>query len=188
MTDANLVQTRPTPARTPRKGWGWFLILGVLLLALGTFAFIYAGVATITSMLTIGVLMAIGGIAHIALAFRGDGWKNVLLLVLGSVFYLLAGALIFINPVLASSILTLMIAASLLAVGAVRIWFGIKVKPAQGWGWLVLAGAITLLLGLVIALGWPSNSLFIIGMFLAVDLMMQGWSYIAFGLAMRTRA
>lgn len=70
MTDTNLVQTRPAPARVPRKGWGWFLILGMLPLAVGTFAFIYAGVATLTSMLTIGVLMAIGGIAHIALAYR----------------------------------------------------------------------------------------------------------------------
>lgn len=188
MTTTELARTTSDAAQRLKKGWGWFIALGVLLLGLGTFAFVYVGVATIASMLTIGVLMAIGGVAHIVLAFRGDGWKDVLLLMLGGVFYLLAGALIFINPVLASSILTLMIAASLLVVGVVRIWFGIKARPEKSWGWMALAGVVTLLLGLIIALGWPVNSLFIIGMFLAVDLLMQGWSYIALGWALRARA
>lgn len=132
------------------------------------------------------MLIAPGRIAHIVLAFNGDGWKDVLPLFLGGVFYLLAGALIFVNPILASSLLTLMIAASLLAVGgrcAHLVRF--KTRPEKSWGWMAVAGAAALLLGFIIALGWPVNSLFIIGMFLEVDLLMQGWSYIALGLALR---
>jgi uncharacterized membrane protein HdeD (DUF308 family) len=32
---------------------------------------------------------------------------------------------------------------------------------------------------------WPVNSLFILGLFLAIDLIFQGWSFIAFGLGIK---
>ena len=44
---------------------------------------------------------------------------------------------------------------------------------------------ITALCGLVIAIGWPVNSLWVLGMFLAIDLIFQGWTCIALGLALR---
>ncbi|HLP67148.1 MAG TPA: HdeD family acid-resistance protein, partial [Rhizobium sp.] len=37
----------------------------------------------------------------------------------------------------------------------------------------------------VIAMGWPVNSLWVLGLFLAIDLLMQGWSMIALALAIR---
>ena len=52
----------------------------------------------------------------------------------------------------------------------------------------MVAGVLTVLAGIVIAVGWPVNSVWVLGMFLAIDLMFQGWSYIAFGLALRARA
>ena len=61
-------------------------------------------------------------------------------------------------------------------------------RPAKSWGWIVAAGIVTILAGLVIATGWPVNSLWVIGLFLGIDLLFQGWSYIAIGLALRARA
>ncbi|MCY1305571.1 hypothetical protein D9M70_553850 [compost metagenome] len=46
---------------------------------------------------------------------------------------------------------------------------------------MALGGLVTLAAGLIIAAGWPVNSLWILGLFLAVDLVMQGLSLIAFG-------
>lgn len=170
------------------SGWGWFIILGALLIALGLFAFVYVGLATVASILMVGMMMVIGGIAHILLAFRGEDWKRFLLLILGGILYLLAGAFVLVNPLLASSILTLIIAFSLLAAGGARVWFGFWARSEEGRGWIVATGVITFLLGLAIAAGWPVNSLWLIGMFLAVDLFLQGWSYVGFGLALRARA
>jgi uncharacterized membrane protein HdeD (DUF308 family) len=58
-------------------------------------------------------------------------------------------------------------------------------KPLKGWGWIVAGGVITALAGFVVALGWPVNSLWVLGLFLAVDLLVQGWTLIAFGLGIR---
>jgi uncharacterized membrane protein HdeD (DUF308 family) len=82
-------------------------------------------------------------------------------------------------------VLTFVLAIALVAGGIFRIWVGFSARPQTGWGWIVAAGVITLLAGIVIAMRWPVNSLYILGLFLAIDLTFQGWSYIAFGMALR---
>ncbi|RUW62503.1 DUF308 domain-containing protein, partial [Mesorhizobium sp. M4B.F.Ca.ET.049.02.1.2] len=82
-------------------------------------------------------------------------------------------------------VLTLLLAASLVASGVLRAWVGFRHRPEKGWGWLVAAGVISALAGLVIAMGWPVNSLWVLGLFLAIDLVFQGWSFIAIGLALK---
>lgn len=61
-------------------------------------------------------------------------------------------------------------------------------RARSNWGWFVAGGIVTILAGLVIAFGWPVNSLWVIGLFLGLDLLVQGRAYIAFGLALRVRA
>lgn len=171
-----------------RSNWGWFVALGAVLLLLGLVALGNLVVATVASIFAIGIIMIAGGIAHIILAFRGRGGRSFVGWLLGGLLYLLAGVLVFADPALASSVLTLFIAFALIAAGAARIWLGFAMRPAKGWGWIVAAGVVTILAGLVIATGWPVNSLWVIGLFLGVDLLFQGWSYIAIGLALRARA
>ena len=170
-----------------RANWGWLLALGLLLLLAGGFVIVQSVFVTMTSMMMIGILMIFGAALHVIAAFRGKGWKHFLLWLVGGVFYLIAGLSVIANPLLASSLLTLLISIALLGAGAVRVWMGIKARPDQGWGWLTLGGVITVLLGLVILSGWPVNSLWLIGMFLGIDLMMQGWSYVALSIALRAR-
>ena len=177
---------KPSPGETERS-WGRFMVLGVLLVVLGLLAFGQLVLATLASMVIIAALMILAGVAHIVLAFSKDSRQRLLLLLAAGLLYLLAGAVTFANPLLASIVLTLLIAVSLFAAGAARIWFGIKVRPKSGWGWIVATGAVTLLLGGTIALTWPINSLWVIGIFLGVDLVMQGASYIAFACATRAR-
>lgn len=177
---------KPQPGDTGRS-WGRFMVLGVLLVVLGLFALGQLVLATVASMVIIALLMILAGVAHIVLAFSKDSWQRLLLLLAAGLLYLFAGAVTFVNPLLASIVLTLLIAISLLAAGAARIWFGIKARPENGWGWIVATGAVTLLLGGIIAAASPINSLWVIGIFLGMDLLMQGASYIAFALAIRAR-
>ena len=81
--------------------------------------------------------------------------------------------------------LTFLLAVALVASGALRAWVGYSHRPANGWSWVVAAGLISVLAGLTIAMGWPVNSLWVLGLFLAVDLIFQGWTFIAVGLALK---
>nr|WP_052194966.1 DUF308 domain-containing protein [Aureimonas altamirensis] len=174
-------------ADLPRSSWGWLVALGVLLLFLGLAALAHLALATVASLFLIGALMVAGGLAHIVVSFGSRTGGRGLLWFAAGILYILAGLAVFTNPVLASTVLTLLIAVLLTASGAVRIWFGVSARPEHGWGWLVAGGLVTLLLGLVIALGWPVNSLWVIGAFLAADLMVQGGACLALGLYLRAR-
>lgn len=186
--NANMKDATPADAaQQTQAGWGWLFLLGVLLILLGVLALSHLVIVTVASIVTIGIAMMLGGISHIILAFRGHGWKQFVLLVLGGLFYILAGAMVFANPLLASTFVTLVLAVSLLVAGVFRIWFGLRQRAVEGWGWPVFTGVVTLLLGLSVASGWPFNSLLIIGIFLGIDLLVQGLGYMTLALTLRSQ-
>ncbi|MCK9550750.1 HdeD family acid-resistance protein [Aquamicrobium lusatiense] len=168
-----------------RSKWGWFVALGVLLLILGGVAFGNLFIATVATVYVVGWLMLFSGVVEIIHAFGVQTWGRFFLWLASGLLYALAGIFAFYNPVLASTVLTFLLAVSLVASGALRAWVGFDNWEQKGSGWIVTAGVITVLAGIVIAIGWPVNSLWVIGLFLAVDLIFQGWSFIAFGLALK---
>jgi uncharacterized membrane protein HdeD (DUF308 family) len=133
----------------------------------------------------LGALMLIAGAFQIVHAFSVRGWGRFAWWLLSGILYALAGIFAFMNPILASTVLTLLLAAALLAAGVIRIWIGFEHRSEANWGWVVAAGVVTALAGVIIALGWPVNSLFVLGIFLAIDLLFQGATLTALGFALR---
>ncbi|MGO6692712.1 HdeD family acid-resistance protein [Rhizobium johnstonii] len=174
------------PTSSLQSKWIWFVSLGVLLLICGLIALSNLMVATVVSVFYVGMLMLAGGVIYLIHAFQVRGWDQVLFWALSGVLYVLAGICTFINPILTSAALTLFLAVALVIAGVFRIWVGVRMKPVKGWGWIVASGIITALAGFVIALGWPVNSLWILGLFLAADLIVQGSTMIAFGFGIRS--
>ena len=168
-----------------RSKWGWFVALGIAFLVLGAIAFFNVVLATVVSVYWVGMMMLIGAVLEIAHAFGVKTWGSFFWWLLSGVVYAIAGVVALINPLLAAGVLTLLLAVALIAGGIFRIWVGMNARPQANWGWMVAGGVITLLAGIVIAIGWPVNSLWILCLFLAIDLIFQGWSFVAFGLALR---
>lgn len=168
---------------TVRDKWGWFLALGILLLIFGFLALANLFVATVASVFYIGMMMLVGGIAYLVHAFQVKGWDHILFWAASGILYTIAGLLAFWNPALTAVIVTFFMAVALIVAGVFRTWVGFRLRPMRGSGWVIFGGVITALAGLVIALGWPVNSLWILGLFLAIDLTMQGWALIAVALA-----
>ncbi len=171
-----------------RARWGWFVARGVALLVIGFIAFIDLFAATLASIYYIGAMMLVGGIVQIAHAFHVRTWGNFWFWLISGVLYALAGIAFFVNPLLASAFLTLLLGIGLVIAGVFRSWAGFEARPAPGWGWILATGLITLLTGIVIIIHWPVNSLFILGMLLAIDLGFQGWAFIAFGFMLKPKA
>jgi len=168
-----------------RSKWGWFVALGIAFLVLGAIAFFNVVTATVVSVFYVGMLMLIGAVMEIIHAFGVKSWSRFFYWLLSGLLYAVAGFFAFDNPLLASTVLTLLLAVALVASGALRVWVGYSHRPENGWGWVVAAGLISVLAGLTIAMGWPVNSLWVLGLFLAIDLIFQGWSFIAIGLALK---
>ncbi|MFL6796594.1 MAG: HdeD family acid-resistance protein [Xanthobacteraceae bacterium] len=171
-----------------RANWGWIVALGVLFVVLGLIALGSVVAATAASVFVVGIMMVIAGVAEIVHAFQVKTWGKFLLwLVLGAL-YVLAGAVTFSNPLLAAAILTLVLGASLVASGIMRIMLAFGLKEGTPWIAVALSGVITLVLGLMILARWPVSSLYVLGIFLGIDLVFAGASWIAIGLGLKTRA
>ena len=175
-----------------RAKWGWIVALGFVYLIAGFVALGSIVMATVASVLVVGVMMIVAGIAEIINAVQIKSWGKFLVWALLGVLYVVAGFLTFENPLLAAALLTLMLGASLLASGIVRIFLAFSMKREMPWIWVALSGVITLVLGIVILAHWPVNSVYILGLFLGIDLIMAGagWIGLGFGLhrAPATRA
>ena len=97
--------------------------------------------------------------------------------------YILGGLFAMINPVLATAIYTLFLGFSLMTIGAIRIGMAFQNRDVGQWVLMGLSGFLTLLLGLLIVLQWPWSSLWAVGLFVSLDLIMSGASFIAIALA-----
>ena len=168
-----------------RAKWGWIVALGVVYLIAGFIALGSVALATVASVFIVGVMMIVAGVAEVFSAFQIKGWGKFLLWVLLGVLYIIAGFVTFQNPLLAAVLLTLVLGASLVASGIMRIILAFSMKRETPWIWVVLSGVITLLLGLLILAKWPVSSLYILGLFLGIDLIMAGAGWIGVGFGLR---
>lgn len=165
--------------------WGWIVALGVIFLVGGIIALGSVVAATVASVFVIGVMMALAGIAEIIHGFQMRSWGRFFLWIITGALYLVAGIIAFADPLLASLVLTLLLGIGLLLAGIVRGLLAIRFRWAPGWGWVLASGIVTVLVGLVIIAGWPTSSLYVLGIVLGVDLVFAGVGWIAAGLALR---
>jgi uncharacterized membrane protein HdeD (DUF308 family) len=90
-----------------------------------------------------------------------------------------------LHPVLGALSLTLVVAAFLVASGAVKMWMGFSHREQKGWGWIVASGLLSAVLGILIFAQFPGSGLWVLGLFLAIELTFDGWGLVMLALAAR---
>jgi len=165
--------------------WGWLLALGIIQIILGAIGLGMTFALTLVSILVYGIFLLIGGGAQIAQTFSAKGWKSRVLHLLIALIYVLAGLIIIANPLAASLFLTLFIGFFLVAAGILRGVMAFQFKGVKNWFWPLLSGIISIILGLIIINQWPVSGLWVIGLFVAVELIINGWSAVMIALAAR---
>jgi uncharacterized membrane protein HdeD (DUF308 family) len=172
-------------ARALRRNWGWFVALGVALFVVGLLAISYPVAATVTTVAVFGYLLLIGGMIEIASVVWARGWGGFFLHLLGGLLSLFVGVVLIDRPLIGAEVYTLLMAVFFVASGLFRV-FAAAGQRFSGWGWTVLSGAITFLLGVMIWRQMPDSALWVIGLFVGIDLVFNGWSWVMLGLAVRS--
>ncbi|MFA5960732.1 MAG: HdeD family acid-resistance protein [Tatlockia sp.] len=168
-----------------KRNWGWLLALGIVFVFLG---FIGLGMVvglTLASMFFLGILLIIGGFSQLIDVFKAKTWKTVLWHAFIAALYIIGGALIIYDPFLASSLITTLLASVLIIIGITRFIMALSLKGESGAAWLLLAGLVAIILGVMILMQ-PFSGLWVIGLFIAIELIVTGWTYIFLALGMRT--
>ena len=156
----------------------WYLAFGILLIIFSLILLVALPLATLSAVFIFGVLMMIGGVLHIIAAFKifqgGFRWFWALF----GLLYLLAGYFAFTTPVQTAIVLTNVLAIILVIAGGIRIVNAFMFRLSSGWGWILFSGILTLLTGIMI-LQTPDAPFWVLGLFLAIDILFQGINYLA---------
>jgi uncharacterized membrane protein HdeD (DUF308 family) len=167
-----------------KGAWLWFLMLGGALIVLGMVALFYSTLFTIVSVEVFGFFLIIGAVFYIGGSFFTGSWGGFFLTLLMGVLQLVVGLICVRHPAEAAIVYTLLIAAFFMVGGLFRI-AGSLARRFRGRGWVLANGIVTLVLGLMIWEQMPFSGLWVIGTFLGIDLIFNGWSYFALGLSVR---
>ena len=165
-----------------RKSWGWFLVLGVLLMLLGAICIVKAQTATTFSILALGWILAISAVFWFIGSFRALGWSGFFLYLLNALFSGVAGYLLIRHPDAGAAGVTMLLAVLFIVGGLFRM-AGAGVIQFPWWGWTVFSGLVSVGLGVYLLAIWGTASTFFIGIAIGVDLIFDSAALIAFAAA-----
>jgi len=167
--------------------WGWFLAFGIGLVVLGTAAVVRSVTATIVSMLFFGWLLVLACGIEIAQAIVVGHWAGFFHHLLAAILFGVVGVLIVSRPLLGAEVATVVIALLFLIGGLFQL-IGSLWVALPGWGWEAADGLISFVLGILVLAQWPASGLWVIGLFIGIDLIFYGAAWIALALGLRGSA
>jgi uncharacterized membrane protein HdeD (DUF308 family) len=167
------------------KAGGWVAVWGVLLIVAGIVAIAMPAAAALATALLLAWLFVFAGVVELVAAFQqrahdGFGWK-----LLAGVATLALGIVMLLFPIASVASLALLIGAFLLASGISAVMLAFKLRPGRGWGWVLFHGALSVVIAILIAEGWPQNSIGFVGVLVGICLISDGVWRIMLGRAMR---
>jgi uncharacterized membrane protein HdeD (DUF308 family) len=167
-----------------RDQWWCFLVLGISLVLLGATAVGSSFAASVTVVVLFGFLLLAGGVIQVVSSFWAGKWSGMLLHLLIGLLYSIVGFMIIDAPVENTLLITKVIAIFLIVSGIFRIAAAL-VQRFPDWGWVLLNGGITLLMGLLINRQWPASGFWVIGLFVGIEMIFNGWAWIMLSLGLR---
>jgi len=169
------------------RKWGWYFALGVFLIILGTIASGRAITTTVLSVVVVGWTLLGAGAALVILSFLTGKWSGFLLTLAAGAISAIAGFAILSNPLSGALAITLLVGTILIAAGIYRSIASIAMQ-FPNWGWSFFSGIVSFALGVMLLKGYPSTGLWFIGLYVGVDLILHGLSWIMFSLGVHRLA
>ena len=175
--------TQQTPSDTLRHASTWSMLCGVLLIVLGMLAVGSPALAALAVNALIAWLIVLAGVVHLVLAFYAHRAGSLLWKLLVGIAYVFFGVYLIAHPALGVVSLTLVLASLFLVEGIFDIALFFQMRAVGGSRWILVDGIVTLLLGLMIYLQWPSSSNWAIGTLVGVSLIISGITRLMLSLA-----
>ena len=157
--------------------------MGILTLIFGVLAMMMPFVTGQSVLMLIGILVMAGGILRLIWAFKaGSLGKGILVFAIG-VLTLLAGFWIITEPFIAAGALTIVLAVYFFADGLLEIIAAFSVS--EGKGWLMFDGVVTVILGVLLFMGFPLSGPVAVGVLLGIKLLLAGITMLTLGSAVK---
>jgi uncharacterized membrane protein HdeD (DUF308 family) len=170
-----------------KSGWWWLMLFGALLTVCGAAAVIFPALTVVTTFAAVrilGAVLMIAGIATIVVSFWAGKWSGLLVQLLVGILYVAMGYMITDKPLQSTLALTAFVAAFFIVAGSFRILAAMIIQFPH-WGWSLLNGIVTFLLGVIIYHHFPECALWVLGLLVGLEMLFHGWTWIMLSLAIR---
>lgn len=167
-------------AISPRLFW-----LGLLLILLGIAAIAFPEFGTLAATLLTGWTLLIAGVLIFVSSFWIHGTGPFFAANLFGLLSGAAGVFLLFNPLAGAVALTLILGIMFMFQGASELVFALEVRPAKGWGGMLVSGLASVALAIIIVSGWPGISAVALGILLGINFLTTGIAYISVSRAMK---
>ena len=174
------------PTKVVKRFRGVLVVFGILNIILGFMAMGAPLVTGTAVTLIIGILLILNGISELIHVFSSDCWKCGIFDFLGGTLAIIAGGIIMSRPLFGMVMLSLILVFYFMTDGITKIIVSFKVKPTPGWGFVLVGGIASLMLGMMIWRGWPLSGIWAVGVLVGIRIMFAGWSMLFLGSAVST--
>jgi uncharacterized membrane protein HdeD (DUF308 family) len=148
----------------------WLIVAGVASLIIGIVAVAVPVLASVTVTIFFGWILIAGGLALGVHAVSHRVWVRGL----EAAITFVAGLYILLFPLSGTVTLTFVLAAWLFASGILSLVYGIQWRDSAGNWTYIFSGALSVIVGLLIALGLPSSAAWAIGLLVGINLIIWG--------------
>jgi uncharacterized membrane protein HdeD (DUF308 family) len=159
------------PAQHSGPGRTAMAVFGVAAVLVGGVLLLNPVAAARTLGLLIGLALVIGGCLEISAGWDSD--RRAAGMLLGAVL-VVGGLAVAFWPGVTVWTLALLVGVSLLVHGIARIALAVLGRAEiRGWGWLALAGALNVVVG-ILALAWPEATVLVLSLMLGAQVLVFG--------------
>ena len=181
----DMTSTRDFPSTQSAfaRSRSWMVALGIVTIIMGSAAILFPLFGSLAVAMVIGITFVVAGIAQIIAAFSHPKWGVRILTFIVGVLCLLAGIFLLSNPVDGIFALTIVVAAIFLAEGILKTIYAFRMRPLPGSGWLLFDGILSVVLGLMLWVQFPSSALWALGILAGISILISGWTMVMLGVA-----
>ena len=159
------------------------LIVGGMLGLIGLAGIIAPHIVAITTTVFLGIVMIAAGVffAYYSYQFHTKsfvGWLKPIILVT-------VGVMMLMNPKAGIAALTLLVTLYLFMDAYAGFGLAYMRHPEPGWGWFFMNGIFSLLLAILMLIGWPTMSAVFLGLYIGISLLLDGISLFMFGMKLK---
>ncbi len=161
------------------------MIFGIIMTLIGVVALVYPLTTAIVVKIMIGWVLLIAGLSQIIFSFSTTRWTDFFLELIVGILFAIVGIWLAFFPLTGILTLTLLLAFTFIIQGVLEIVSSFRMRPHEGWGWVLFAGILGVVIGLMILGRFPSSAAWAIGLLVGINLIASGVAYIALAMSAR---
>jgi len=158
------------------------LVVGIVLTLIGAAGMFVPQITALVAEIFLGWLLITAGIVAAYFVFLSQGRSVIAWL--KPVLLILTGALFLVFPMNGIAAVALLLTIYLFLDAFASFGLAFDYRPLHGWLWMVVNGVLSLFLGFLVLIGWPVDSMILVGLYIGISLLFDGLALISMSLAL----